>query len=136
MIDEESNPVETEIETVPETQYHTIPAYYILGDVNGDGDVTAADAMLIQQVMNYQQTHNVSIEEAFAYYSSTTSGMWEPTYSIFIFEVADVDLDCILSIADVLDIQQYTVDMMLEEDYFGPIGQMYTITFVIPIANS
>ena len=118
----------------PEQEYQTIIFYYMLGDINGDCEVDTVDSSILQQVLAYKQNNNVTIEQAFAHYSSTTGGMWTPE-NILVLDVADANLNGSITSADATAIQSYYQLILLEEPYTGPIGEMYCFTMLVPITT-
>ncbi len=132
LADSENHDLPKIVEVTPEQQYHYIVFYYILGDINGDGEVDTVDSTVLQQILNYMTSHNATIEQACDYYSSVTAGIGTPEL-LYITLVTDVNYDNLINADDVEDIQEYYQFIVLEEPISSQIGQFMCFTMLVPI---
>ena len=132
LADSENHDLPKIVEVTPEQQYHYIVFYYILGDINGDGEVDTVDSTVLQQILNYMTSHNATIEQACEYYSSVTAGIGTPEL-LYITLVTDVNYDNLINADDVEDIQEYYQFIILEEPISSQIGQFMCFTMLVPI---
>lgn len=97
---------------------------YLIGDIDGDGVITAYDATVLNTVINSTnatltasnaETYFVACHTA---YGTCIDGMYEQT--VFIFDVADVDQDGVLTSTDADLILDYYTSVMISLDPLNP----------------
>lgn len=95
---------------------------YRLGDLDGDGNVTMADANLLSSILANSTSINASTAEsrARALTGVTLDGLFHNTYDIFedtfIFSVIDINNDGVITSADITQINNYVMAGILDMD--------------------
>lgn len=95
---------------------------YRLGDLNGDGNVTMADSNLLSSILANSTSINASTAEsrARALTNVTLDGLFHNGYDIFedtfIFSVIDINKDGVITSADITQINNYVMAIILDMD--------------------
>ena len=112
------------IEVAPYNQTPNLLLEYLIGDIDGDGVITAYDASVLNTVISSTSV-TLTAANAEAYFVASHSasgtyidGMYEQ--NVFIFDVADVDQDGVLTTTDANQILDYFTSVMISLDPDNP----------------
>ena len=111
-------------EVAPHGQTPNLLLEYLIGDIDGDGVITAYDASVLNTVISSTSV-TLTAANAEAYFVASHSasgtyidGMYEQ--NVFIFDVADVDQDGVLTTTDANQILDYFTSVMISLDPLNP----------------
>lgn len=111
-------------EVNPHDQTPNILLEYLIGDIDGDGVITAYDASVLNTVISSTSV-TLTAANAEAYFVASHSasgtyidGMYEQ--NVFIFDVADVNQDGVLTTTDADQILDYFTSVMISLDPDNP----------------
>lgn len=109
-------------------ELQTAKSWYVYGDVNNNGYINLADAVLVAQFItdykNKVSNSIIPVEIAEEYTESCIENNWNDRYYLPVPKAADVDGDGYITEADMICIQNYNLQ---NYDKIGRCGQPFFI---------